>query len=111
VEKINTDQELSVLFPETSRKSSVEYASRPQSVKLASAKMTQKSACPVYANVIQLKTLDANLYLNFKFSLTDVASDFEHEDESQNTVMISSETAKKLLMTLADLFQCEIKPK
>ena len=111
MEKISTDQELSLLFPDTSKKDFVGYASKPKSPKLAPTNILPKPTCPVYANVIQLKTFDANLYLDFGFSATGASSDFEHGYETQNTIMVSSETAKKLLLTLADLFQCDLRPK
>lgn len=98
--------DLSDLYPIQAKKISV-YASKPKTVKTTPDTDRSAAIGPSFTNTIKLQTLNSNLNLEFGFT--------NNLEQSINTplsnIVMGSETAKQLLIALAELFQCDLNPK
>lgn len=100
--------DLSDLFPLRAERENEGFATKP--AKFHPASQGLPANAPAFANLLRLKTFDSNLSMEFAFS-----RDGENFEEALNqnastSVIVSSETAKQLLLSLVELFQCEINP-
>lgn len=102
--------ELDFIFENAKEPFSLEekpFASRlPLWGKVQSALAKKSPAAPRYSNAIRLETIDENLYLGFGYA----EARKEHFEEDTR-IVINARTAKQLLLTLAELFECSVEPK
>jgi hypothetical protein len=100
-----------VLFPSSKEKTAFQggcYSSRPAlSFKNQLIGETNEKL-PSFVNVIQLKTFDSNLSLEFAFTQNPEKIDVLSPQLNTASIIISSETGKQLLIALADLYQCDL---
>lgn len=68
-------------------------------------------AAVMFSNAIKLETVRDTLFMEFHVFNGDSGKKLLDKTRPQAKIAMESETAKQLLMTLADLFQCELAPK
>jgi hypothetical protein len=87
------------------------YATKPSLDISAPPTFSIAQQQPFFSNLIHLQTIDSNLYLGFGFSIEPVSPYNTQDQPMHPKVILSSETAKELLFSLAELFECTITPK
>jgi hypothetical protein len=87
------------------------YASSPQANTFQEASTFSNPSPPHFCNVISLKTLDSNLLLQFGFLHPAQPTSEVTPFPSKSTIVLSSDTAKQLFCALAELFECEVRPR
>jgi hypothetical protein len=111
VTKNCSETELSILFPDPLPKSKSGYASKPGLAEPSHTARIVKPSAPVFANVIQLKTYETNLFLGFGFTRDAEQSTSGPNYDEQAAIMLNCDTAKQLFCALAELFDCDVRPK
>ncbi len=87
------------------------YATAPNNRLSSKAYGFPKPSVPQFCNVISLKTMEHNLLLQFGFVQSLAEGKETTPPSSDSAIVLSSDTAKQLFCALAELFDCEIRPK
>lgn len=87
------------------------YTTTPQTKAFQEVSLFSNTSPPHFCNMISLKTLDSNLLLQFGFMHTTQPTSEATPYPSKSTIVLSSDTAKQFFCALAELFECDVRPK
>jgi hypothetical protein len=84
------------------------YASKPDKPIVTASQLL--AGTPAFVNLIRLQTENHNLHLQLGYCAPNGSPPAEIEKAFSHHVVMNSESAKQLLLALAELFQCQLRP-